>query len=414
MPARFYLLTICLSTTIGTLPAAAQSAKTAGEATEQQPKAVLPHVQFKPGKGLSIQSADQRFKLSTKLRVQMLYSLSKDHADSDNAEHSLMLRRARVSFGGHAFNAHNRFEVQLAVSPRDLSQSATGPRHTPVLDWMLIFDYLRDLSLRVGQAKVPYSIERLTSSGSLQMVDRSSVNSEFNLDRDIGVSLFSEDLFGLGLLRYFLYLGVGEGRDAFAADDFGMLYSARVELFPLGLFKNTAQTDFERGPARLAIGLAYALHDNAKRNRGIIGDGFADGGTADLHNATVDVMFIWRGFSLLGAFMWRGERARKSGGAIDQTTGDPVALENVREGTGWVAQAGYLLGALPLEFATRFAAVRGATDSSLSKKNEVGGAVSYYFFKHAMKMQLDYFRTWGSSGIDNGADQLRVQLQLAL
>ena len=62
-------------------------------------------------------------------------------------------------------------------------------RESPLLSYYLEFDYLRDLTVRVGQYKIPFSRQRVISSGNQQMVDRSIANGEFNLDRDIGIDI---------------------------------------------------------------------------------------------------------------------------------------------------------------------------------------------------------------------------------
>ncbi len=372
------------------------------------------HFQYLPGKGLEARQGDGRMRLITRVRAQFQYSVLNDSAEDQDAEQSFQIRRARLQFLGNFFGRHNKFKIELAYSPRDLSLT-TDPvrtRRTPLLTWYGEFDHLRDLTIRLGQYKVPYSRQRVISSGNLQLVDRSIVNGEFNVDRDVGLDIRSKDFLGLGMLRYYLYVGVGEGRDAFQRDDFGMMYIARAEFLPLGMFKDYSEGDLKRTRTpKLSIGAAYAFVDNAKGNRGILGSRFEDGGTTDYHNVTVDLMAKWLGFSLQSEFMWRdGKRFR--GDALDDM-GNAVPTEAARNGFGWFIQAGHILKRIPLEFSARYALIRSTGDSSLSDANELGAAVSYYFARHPLKLQTDYFRLWNQDGFGDGRDQLRVQLQAA-
>jgi len=373
-----------------------------------------PNATFKPGKGISFESKKKRFALQIRLRAQLLYSLVHDDAE-DTVEHGLQIRRARVVFGGHFFGEHNKFKTELAVSPRDMGYRDGTVHQTPILDWYFEFDHLQSLTLRIGQYKVPYSRQRVVSSGDLQLVDRSLANNEFNLDRDVGFDFRSKDFMGWGKLRYYAGVYLGEGRDPFETDDFKMFYLGRIEVLPLGMFEDYAEADFERSlKPKLSIGAAYAFVDNAKRNRGILGNTPTDGGTTDYHNVTADVVLKAAGFSFTGEFFYRAGR-RAFGGAteIDETGAEvPAPLEGSRTGLGWFAQAGFLIPRLPLEIAARYGEVRKLGSSSTAPvQDELGGGLSWYVARHPFKVQLDYFRLWDDHDVRTGQNQLRLQLQ---
>jgi phosphate-selective porin OprO/OprP len=371
-----------------------------------------PHVDlsWRPGKGLRLASDDGRFRLDTALRAQFLYVLD-GPSGGDDAQNTLMIRRARLWFAGFAFGKHNRFKIELAFSPRDLGLSDGQLTRSPALSWFAEFDYLRDLTLRVGQYKVPFSRQRVTSSGKQQFVDRSRANGEFNLDRDIGADLRSTDLFGLGLLRYALYVGIGEGRDGWSQPDNGPMVIARLEFYPLGLFKDTDEVDHSRSSRpRLTVGMAYAHVRDAKGNRGIIGSAPADGGTTHTHHLVGDLAFLWRGLSVHSEFHWR-QGTRNPGNAIDEA-GQPIPVEAPRDGYGFFAQAGYLLGAVPLEPSARYSRLRPLGDnSSLPPTDALGVGLSWYIHRHMFKLQADYFRVWSESIGAGGRHRARLQLQ---
>lgn len=369
---------------------------------------------FKPGTGLVIQSKDGRFSLATRLRAQFLYTLAHDGQD-EQTTHGLQIRRARLQFKGHVFNPHNTFKTEFALSPRDMAFDGNLSHRTPILDWYFDFDYLRDLTVRIGQSKVPYSRQRVISSGDLQLVDRSIANGEFNLDRDIGIDFRSENFLGADKLRYYAGVYGGEGRDQFKTSNFEMFYLARVEVLPFGMFKDYKESDFKRSlHPRVSVGVAYAFVDGAIGNRGTLGSVPTDGGTTDYHNVTADAMAKFAGFSFFTDVFYRqGERKFGTATVIDDMGVEvPAPRELARNGLGWSATAGYLIPRIPLEIAARYAQVGNLRrESSLSRRDEVGGGVSYYFAGHPLKLQADYFARFDEGRIERSNHDFRVQLQ---
>ena len=368
-------------------------------------------MQFKPGKGLAFTSTDGEFSLTTRLRAQMRYTLEQEAGE---LSHGFQLRRARLMFSGHVFGKDNAFKFELAVSPKDIGLKSNGTiSKSPLLDWYFNFGQLRDLNVRMGQYKVPYNRQRVVSSGNLQMVDRSLANGEFNLDRDVGVDIRSKDVGGLGFLRYYAGVYMGEGHSSYSNGDFGMMYLARVEALPLGMYTDFSEAAFTRSSdAKLSLGVAFAYLDEGKKNKGIIGSIPSDGGTTDTINFTTDVSFRVSGLSVETAFFWR-EGTRNPGTGLDDL-GNVLAVEPARNGMGYYGQVGYLLPRKPVELTARFGQLMSSgDDSGLSDQSEAGLGLNYYFAQHPLKLQADYFRFWGEDGFGDGSDQVRVQMQLA-
>lgn len=383
-----------------------------GQATREQPPRSL---EFSPGKGLLFTSDDDKHQLQLGLFTQVLYSVAHERTE-DTTTQSLSIRRARLRLGGHAFGVHNKFFIQLAFSPRDLQIREGHPTRSPIFDWYLEFDHVRDATVRVGQFRVPFSRQRRIPVGKLTMADRAQSNFEFNLDRDVGVSLRSPDVAAMGWLRYHAGVFVGEGRDAFSADGFGMLYVARVEALPLGMFSDYGETDRKRRPKpRLSIGAAYAYLAEGKGNRGILGPTPTDGGTSDTHNFTADVVFKTHGVTALGEFYWR-DGVRDPG---DATVDDPLLgptpapVETMRRGLGWFAQLGWLVPRIDLELAGRYGFVRSLGQSSLPSRDELAGSIGYYIHGRALKIVADYTYGWPKGVSASGMHQARLQLQAA-
>ena len=368
---------------------------------------------YRPGKGLSISSSDGKFGLITRLRLQKLATFS--DATGERAEMGFLLRRARLQFIGNTFGKHNKFKAEFALSPRDLRMTQDGSntitRESPLLTWYMEFDHLRDLTVRIGQYKIPFSRQRVISSGNQQMVDRAIANGEFNLDRDIGIDVRSKDLLGLGLFRYYLGIYNGEGRSAYSNGNSDLMVLGRFEFLPLGMFKDYSEGDHQRlSRPGVSIGVAYAYAPDASGTLVNRGGTHNDEGTTDFHNFTSDVTLKYMGLSLSSEFFWR-KGYRDAGPAVNED-GMLIGEERARNGHGWFAQAGYLLPRIPLEFAGRFGRVIAGKESSLSDGSEAGLAVSYYVGQHPFKLQADAFQLWNDEFSD-GTTRARVQLQLA-
>jgi len=378
-------------------------------------------IQYVPGKGVEFESVDDRHKIQMRLRAQMRYTFDHDSADSPAATQSFQIRRARLQFKGNFFGEHNKYKFELAISPRDigLDRGDGTISKSPLLDWYFDFDYLKSLTIRVGQQKIPYSRQRVISSGNLQLVDRSIANGEFTLDRDIGIDARSKDFLGLGWLRYYLGVYMGEGHSSFEQGDFGMNYLARVEVLPFGMFKDYHEADHNRlKKPRLSIGATYAYLDKGKRVRGITGSRPADEGTTDYHNAEADIMFKWAGWSVFTEAFYR-QGTRNPGAIVDDAgdpilddDGDPITVTMPRNGYGWMAQTGILIPKTKLELAARYAQTNGrGSNTSLTRRDEVGGGPSYYFARHPFKIQADYFRIFNEGDVSDGNHMARIQLQ---
>lgn len=384
---------------------------------------------YKIGKGLTLSSKNGRFSLQIRGRIQLRYDAQHYNRGGEAArptDHSLQIRRLRLQLRGHVFSPFVKYYFQFGFSPADMQNDMPDEpgsiRRNPLRDARIELDRLRDFTVWMGQFKVPFSRQRVNSSSAQNLVDRSIVNSEFNLSRDLGVMVGSKDLGGLdGRLAYSAGVFMGEGRNTFELTDPGLLYVGRLELLPFGKFDDYSEGDLTRSPTPgLSIAAAYAFQDRAHAARGVVGDPPADRGTTNFHHVTSDILFKWHGASLAAAFHLRRGFARRPGDATDEA-GDPIAPVAARQGIGVLTQLGYLVPKIPLEIVARHAIVRNiyGAESSMLDADEAGGGLNYYFVGHDLKLQLDYFRLWDASLGDttaeaarNGTDRVRVQVQL--
>ncbi len=373
----------------------------------------LDSIAYRPGKGIQIKSEDGKFSLVTRLRLQTLATVA--NRSKEPAEMGIILRRARLQFIGNMYGKHNKFKSELAFSPRDLRMKQIDSdvvlRETPLLTWYMEFDHLRDLTVRVGQYKIPYSRQRVISSGNQQMVDRSLANGEFNLDRDIGFDIRSKDFMGLGMFKYYAGVYNGEGRSQFTNGNSDLMFMGRVEFLPLGMFSDYSEGDLERlAKPGVSIGVAYASARNARGSKVNRDRAPEDGGTTDFQSMTADISFKFKGLALSSEFHWR-EGERNVGDAVDDM-GMAIPEQAARNGIGWFVQAGYLVPKMPIELTGRYGQTRAKDDSSIGDSNEAGMALSYYFAQHPFKLQADGFQLW-DEGFGDGRTRVRVQMQLA-
>lgn len=363
---------------------------------------------YRPGRGLEVTSADGRFSLNLSLWAQLLYTLGHDRGAT---VHSLELRRARAVLSGRLFSPHVGYYAHLMFAPKDLGMRDGAPRRAPIFQWYTTFTRLRHANVQAGFFFVPYARQRMQPLPKLQMVDNSTASYEFTLDQDIGVQLSAPDVAGLGKLRYFAGVFMGEGYDWNRPSDLGLSYIARVDLLPLGMFDDYSEADHERTRPRLALGAAYAFADRDRRTRAIAGDLFADGGSMRSHNLTADLVFKVSGLSTLLDVYWR-RGWRLPGDAVD-AEGAPVPAAAARNGVGWTVQLGIFIPRTRLETSARWGGVRPARrePTSLARLDEVGGGLGYYVVRHALKVQADFIHTRGPALPAGAAEQLRVQLQ---
>jgi hypothetical protein len=357
------------------------------------------------GKGVTIHSADESLSLNLRGRMQLRATVLDTPEDGQDATTEVGVRRLRLAFAGHAFSPKLTYKIQLAFSNLDTEPDLRLPLRDAYITW----EPLRDVSFHAGQKKVAYGRQRVTSSSSLQMVDRSIVIGELNLDRDVGLEVFSKDLFGLGgHLGYVLGVYGGDGRNRLGREH-GLLYAARIEGRPFGKFQDHVEADmaWETKP-RLSLGLGAAYNQNTNRPRSTTGTPYASGDFDYLHLGA-DLVFKFSGFSLQGEVMIR--KADRDSRVVDMN-GEASTIR-ARSARGAYVQAGQML-LDEVEVTARygrFEPLGDDGDPTLVRSDELGGGLNYYVSGHDLKVQGDYFYL-PTGGFDGGAHQGRVQAQL--
>lgn len=367
------------------------------------------------GKGLvNFVAKDSTFSVKFAPRFQVRSMSSWDHNGDiyESPEHNFIVRRARLKFDGFAYNKNLIYKIELGLSNRDISGANAFNRNTPryILDAVIKWKFAKNWEFWAGQTKLPGNVERVVSSGNLQLIDRSLLNSRFNIDRDLGIQIrHKSNLGGTFLTREKFSISQGEGRNVTEGNEGGLQYTARLELLPFGAFKSKgdySQSDLKREEKpKLMLGFTYNFNEEAVRERGFAGDYMVRSdetiyGT-DQTTIFVDAMYKFNGFSFMGEYAKRtadNEIATEIDGVTP--TGNIVLTGNALN-----LQAGYLFKN-NYEVAGRFTTVdyESVTNKLPTKQYTLG--FNKFVVGHKLKIQSDISYTT----LDGDADNITFRL----
>ncbi|MFH6768419.1 porin [Gaetbulibacter aquiaggeris] len=345
------------------------------------------------GKGLfNLVGQDSSWTMKVGARFQFLATSLMQ--DGESPETSFLIRRSRLKFDGFAVSPKLEYKLELGLSNRDMSGVSAFTGNTPlyVMDAVLKYNFYQNFELWVGQTKLPGNRERVISSANMQQVDRSILNSRFNIDRDIGFQLRHHftisDHF---VVQEIFALSQGEGRNVVTGNLGGHQYTGRIELLPMGNFAGNGDysaSDLKREQTpKLAIGVTYDHNNNAVRNRSNQGSymttdiGFYE---TNINTLFIDTMFKYKGFSLMAEY-------------ADRDAKDPIAKNSdgtetgaiVQVGTGLNIQSGYLFKN-NWEVSGRYSTVeldKAITGADPEHQYTLG--LSKFIVGHSLKVQTD-------------------------
>jgi len=367
------------------------------------------------GKGLfNLVGEDSTWTMKVGLRAQLLGSSTWE--ENNGNETSFLTRRARLKFDGYAYSPKLKYKVELGLSNRDLSGASQYTSNAPryILDAVLQWNFYQNFELWFGQTKLPGNRERVISSGNLQQVDRSLLNSRFTIDRDFGFQLRHHfNLTDTFVVKEIFSLAQGEGRNITTGNLGGHQYTGRIELLPFGNFASKGDykgSDLKREKKpKLAIGLSYDHNNNAVKTRSNQGSYMTINGTEDAYFETnintvfLDAMFKYNGVSLMAEYSDRTASdafAKNSDGSL---TGDEVQV-----GKGLNLQMGYLFNN-DIEISGRYTHI--VLDKSITAENPESQytlGLSKYIVGHKLKVQTDISHL----EIEGSSNKLMYRLQV--
>ena len=349
------------------------------------------------GKGLlNIMGKDSTWGMNFAARVQYLTTttwMEKDQGYSSPESNSL-IRRSRLKFKGFAYHPNLTYKLELAFSNRDMSGGSNYTSNSPriILDASVRWKFNQNLWIQFGQAKLPGNIERIISSSKLALVDRSILNSKFNIDRDFGLQMrYKFNLSKKFVVKKTFAISQGEGRNVSKGNLGGHKYTARIDLLPFGNFKSDGDyvgNDIEREKKpKLLVGVAYDYNNDSVKTRGNTGNymetttGFFK---TDIKSLFVNSHFKYMGLSFMGEYA-----SRTSDDAISKNSDGSLTGDIVNDGSAINFQIGYVTPS-NVAITTRFTNIK--FKDIIYPKNDTEQltiGLSKYFVKHKLKIQSD-------------------------
>jgi len=347
---------------------------------------------FTYGSGLGMTSPDSLYKLTIRFRMQNRVGMLLENGEVAAVQANV--QRLRLRLDGFIYTPRLRYVLQLGFATEDILAPSVGYPSNILRDAMISYSPDDHWTLGFGQGKLPGNREEVTSSGDLQLVDRSAASRLFNLDRDFGIQAVHSNLLS-GNALYVLKgaVSTGEGRNWLASPGMHLCYTARAELLPFGAF--TKRGDYFQGDLvreqspKLSLGLVYSFNNKALRSAGQRGGLLYDARNITTYMA--DALLKYDGWAFAAEFLRRH--------APDPVTRNPDAPEEfsfVYNGSGVTLQASYLF-ASDYELAARYSTVIADQEirEFASKYQDfitLGG--SKYLRGHRLKVQFD--ATYGS------------------
>lgn len=363
------------------------------------------------GDGLGITSADSIYQVNIRFRMQnrVTYFNNEDEEDAIDAQ----IRRLRLRFDGYVGNPKFEYSIQLSFASGDVGVAEEGKNTNIIRDAMIFYKPNKHWSFGFGQTKLPGNRQRINSSGALQLTDRSINNADFNIDRDFGLhvqhSKKQKDKFSYTLRGA---ISSGEGRNWTDHNDTGLAYTGKVELLPLGSFKNDG-TNFEGDIMReekpkLMVSAAYSYNNNAHRTQGQLGDEMF--GTANIQSLFLDAMLKYNGWAFMYAYM-----NRNADTIFTYNPEDHSDFKYVYAGQGHDFQASYTFPK-NYEVIGRFSnqKVKNEIFQFAPNSNQYSLGLTKYIWEHAFKLQAEVtyenLKFYDSSTKNNWYARLQVEI----
>jgi phosphate-selective porin len=322
-------------------------------------------------------------------------------AAAGDSKGSFRIRRAKFKLEGWFYKPELEYELQLNW-PDVTGTPASRFLEDANLDWDI--SKKKTFRVRFGQFKAPYGRQQLTSSGAQQFVDRAQTDERYNPGRETGLALWGT--LGSNKLDWRVMVSNGNGRSQSSNDNSKYLYSARVQWQPNGA---TRMNQWGSG----ALVTEGDLGDSAGKPLYAIAANFAKNNrfnaTTNVDNDDTqwsgDYTFKYKGFASVAEYHYRRTEPE---GATPGVAGPKF------KDKGYLVQGSYAWKAPGpaafWELAFRYSDVDPSDLRSGNNRTEIGGAASYYYNKHNLKVQADY-RQLKDKATNVKNEEVRVQTQ---
>jgi phosphate-selective porin OprO/OprP len=349
------------------------------------------------GKGLlNYVAADSSFSVKFAPRFQVRYYGTSDFSDDGLApvDHDFLVRRSRFKFDGWVVHPSIGYKMEFGLSNNDMSGANAFTKNSPryILDAVIKWKFAPGFELWAGQTKLPGNVERVISSANLQLVDRSLLNSKFNIDRDLGIQLrHTTKLGGQFISKEKFAISQGEGRNIATGNEGGLQYTGRVELFPLGGFTKKGEymgsSTVREEKLKIMAAYTYDFNADASKTRSNMGDYmFLMDGSLHQTNITtqfIDLVMKYEGFSLMAEY---ADRSATNPIAVEldgTETGDIVTV-----GSAFNMAVGYFISE-KTEVAGRYTTLNYADVTGTSPATMYTLGLNKFVVGHKLKVQGD-------------------------
>lgn len=373
------------------------------------------------GNGLNFSFNEGNYKFGISGFIQPGYF--SETADGIEDVNEFNSRRTFLQFDGKALKEKVSFFFQL-----DFSQS------NPLLDAWLAYQPIEQVKISFGQKQTfVNNREMMYREDRLQFTDRSLLSQNLSrTGREFGVFVESKFEFGTIGIAPMAALTSGDGRNSFGDDSRdtdigGLKIGGRVDIYPLGFFKDGNElTNVDLGreeQLKFVVGVAASQNNGASGATGeshgdfLLFNNEGNNSLPDYSQFYVDLLMKYKGFSFLA------EYANTSATGIDEVYIDENATQilaptqiseflalgdNYNFQLGYVTKKGY---SFDVRYGTSTPEFDNNALSLLSDFNATTFGFSKYFNGNSLKLQTSYSII--NPSIGENINQFQILFQIA-
>ncbi len=375
----------------------------------------MPNIEV--GNGITFRPRNNLFEVTMRFRMQNLLAFNFDD-DFTLTQTDARVKRLRLRFDGYIYSPKLVYSIQLGFTDYDSGDLPNGSKNI-IRDAIVYYVPNAVWNIGFGQTKIKANRARINSSSALQFVDRSIVNSKFNIDRDFGFFGEFNPLRGDGFnISAKASVTSGEGRNWGTSKKGGLAYTGRIEFYPLGRFK--AKGEIVEGcyeydeRLRILVAGAYSYNDRTSRLEGQRGALMPGDATRNMGSYFVDFILKYRGWAFCTDFMGR---------TCDRPLFDEDPAAYVYTGSGLNIQTSWLIKRkweIALRNSTLFPSETIRRLAGYLNHNQTTLGLTRYIIGHNLKVQADIsynaYTERDAHVIPDDFDrwQLRFQVELGL
>ena len=304
------------------------------------------------------------------------------------------IRRARIKVTANALGGDVTFKLQNDFTGDLDDGAATFQRTEDLKDLWVQYNAADAAKIRLGQYKLPFSLQASLSSFNMQFIDRSVATILLAHGRSAGLMVHGD----AGGLYYAVSVdngsGLGEGTNAGGFDTDHRLVSM-VSLSSDGYNRKDEGDIAHEASTDWTAGISSSWEDAE-----VLGDGLE----VEIFRLAADVGFKCHGLAAQGEFFYRQI--------------DVDGLSSSADDIGFYVQSGYAFVPDAWDVAARFSAVFNDDDviaaGDVEDRFEYNLAIGHYLMGHDLKVQaqvsFDSFEFYP----DGDADDFRAELQASV